>query len=271
MAAIYLAFQSVLSSRRVIQNTNKTWNDLPGIPQNLELLDETGASSGVTLVTSGDYIGFLNVVAGVDGGTTGDAAWVDEGAVVSDAYAVSGSSNITLTLSGLADSEQRVLEFYSNSNALARDIFASINGGTIQQVPDMAPDGVSENLTETLAVTATADSSGVITAVFTTNTGSNAYLTAARVLGVAPPSASVTTTDTLEPGKAITGTYANFTAAPTALSVTDAASNSISSASEITDLVIDDTAKTFAFTMPARITSGTGTTLLRGPVTLELT
>ena len=38
-----------------------------------------------------------------------------------------------------------------------------------------------------------------------------------------------------------------------------------------TDLVIDDAAKTYAFTMPDRITTGTGTTLLRGDITVELT
>jgi len=78
----------------------------------------------------------------------------------------------------------------------------------------------------------------------------------------------------LEPGKAITCTASNFTSAPTALTATDADSNSISSASEITDLVVTSTggdSYSFTFTMPARITSGTGTTLLRGPVTLELT
>ena len=75
----------------------------------------------------------------------------------------------------------------------------------------------------------------------------------------------------LEPGKAITGTYANYTSAPTVLTLTDSEGNTVSSASEITDLVIDDGAKTYAFTMPDRITTGTGTTLLRGDITVELT
>ena len=87
------------------------------------------------------------------------------------------------------------------------------------------------------------------------------------------PSITLTNGD-LEPGKAMTGTASNFTSAPTALTATDADSNSISSASEITDLVVTSTggdSYDIEFTMPARITSGTGTTLLRGPVTLELT
>jgi hypothetical protein len=75
----------------------------------------------------------------------------------------------------------------------------------------------------------------------------------------------------LEPGKAITGTYANYTSAPTVVTLTDSEGNTVSSASEITDLVIDDGAKTYAFTMPDRITTGTGTTLLRGDITVELT
>jgi len=73
-----------------------------------------------------------------------------------------------------------------------------------------------------------------------------------------------------EPGEAITGTYANYDGAPTVVTLTDSEDNTISSASEITDLVIDDAAKTYAFTMPDRITTGTGTTLLRGDITLEL-
>ena len=69
-----------------------------------------------------------------------------------------------------------------------------------------------------------------------------------------------------EPGKAITGTYANFTAAPTVVTLTDSGGNTLTPA-----VMINDTAKTFSTAYPARITAGTGTTLLRGPVTLELT
>ena len=86
------------------------------------------------------------------------------------------------------------------------------------------------------------------------------------------PSPTVTLDDSaFEPGEAITGTYANYTSAPTVVTLTDSEDNAISSASEITDLVIDDAAKTYAFTMPDRITTGTGTTLLRGDITVELT
>ena len=70
----------------------------------------------------------------------------------------------------------------------------------------------------------------------------------------------------LEPGKAITGTYANYTAAPTTLTLTDSEGNSITPA-----VTVDDTAKTFAFTMPALAEAVTaGTSLLFGDVTIEL-
>jgi len=82
---------------------------------------------------------------------------------------------------------------------------------------------------------------------------------------VAP--SSVTVDDSaFEPGKAITGTYANFTAAPTVVTLTDSAGNTLTPA-----VTINDNAKTFSTAYPARITTGTGTTLLRGSVTLELT
>ena len=69
-----------------------------------------------------------------------------------------------------------------------------------------------------------------------------------------------------EPGKAITGTYANYASAPTVVTLTDSAGNTLTPA-----VTINDTAKTFSTAYPARITTGSGTTLLRGPVTLELT
>ena len=69
-----------------------------------------------------------------------------------------------------------------------------------------------------------------------------------------------------EPGKAITGTYANYASAPTVVTLTDSAGNTLTPA-----VTINDTAKTFSTAYPARITTGTGTTLLRGAVTVELT
>ena len=69
-----------------------------------------------------------------------------------------------------------------------------------------------------------------------------------------------------EPGKAITGTYANYASAPTVVTLTDSGGNTLTPA-----VTINDTAKTFSTAYPARITTGTGTTLLRGSVTVELT
>jgi len=76
--------------------------------------------------------------------------------------------------------------------------------------------------------------------------------------------ASVTINDSaFEPGKSITGTYANYAIAPTVVTLTDSAGNTITPA-----VTVNDTAKTFSLTFPPRSASAT---LLRGPVTLELT
>ena len=83
---------------------------------------------------------------------------------------------------------------------------------------------------------------------------------------------SVSITGPLQPGKVISGSYSNFTTAPTALTLTDSNGNSISSAAEITDLVIDDVNKTFTFTMPGLPAAGSSqNSILFGSVTAELT
>jgi hypothetical protein len=80
------------------------------------------------------------------------------------------------------------------------------------------------------------------------------------------PVAVILDNSPLVPGKAMTGTYSNYSAAPTTATLTDSGGNILTPA-----VTIDDIAKTFGFTFPPRTTTGTGTTLLRGPVTLELT
>jgi len=111
------------------------------------------------------------------------------------------------------------------------------------------------------SVNDTEDPSSFITGVFQ---GSIAYTIA---IPEALSSPSVTLDDSaFEPGKAITGTYANYASAPTVVTLTDSAGNTLTPA-----VTINDNAKTFSTAYPARITTGTGTTLLRGSVTLELT
>ena len=111
------------------------------------------------------------------------------------------------------------------------------------------------------SVNDTEDPSSFITSVFQSSV---AYTIA---IPEALSSPAVTVDDSaFEPGKAITGTYANYASAPTAVTLTDSAGNRLTPA-----VTINDTAKTFSTAYPARITTGTGTTLLRGPVTVELT
>lgn len=89
------------------------------------------------------------------------------------------------------------------------------------------------------------------------------------------PTPSVSITGPLQPGASISGTYSNFAAAPTALTLTDSGDNSISSATEITDLNISDNGDgtgSFTFTMPGLPAAGNSqSSLLFGDVTAELT
>ena len=82
----------------------------------------------------------------------------------------------------------------------------------------------------------------------------------------ATPSTVSVNSGIITPGSAIIGIYSGYAVSPTVLELTDSNGNALTPA-----VTIDDTAKTFSATYPARITTGTGTTLLRGPVTLELT
>ena len=81
----------------------------------------------------------------------------------------------------------------------------------------------------------------------------------------AGPTTVAVDTSAFEPGAAITGTYSNYAVAPTVLTLSDTGSNELTPA-----VTINDTAKTFSAVFPARITTGTGATLLRGPVTVGL-
>ena len=196
--------------------------------------------------------------------TSGAASWVGDGAAESSHRADSDTDWNTLNVTG------------PPNTAFVADCFSSydISGRTTQwQVnTETAIDlDAFENDSETATFNSTTDGSGNATIRYRLAAGSGfCGANAIRIIPEAGP--SVTLDDSaFEPGKAITGTYADYTSAPTVVTLTDSEANTISSASEITDLVIDDTAKTYAFTMPDRITTGTDTTLLRGSVTLELT
>ena len=194
--------------------------------------------------------------------TSSNASWVSDIAA-EFAYTLTANENYfyKLLLTGPANTDF-VLEAFSSSDSDENPKW-KVNGSAVQSLSEL------NNTTNVLTFSATTDSAGDAFVEFAKG-GGFCRANAMRIILPDSPSATLDN-GPVEPGKAITGTYVNFASEPTAQSIADASSNAISSASEITDLVIDDAAKTFSFTFPARITSGTGTTLLRGPVTLELT
>jgi hypothetical protein len=220
---------------------------------------------------------FVNYVSGatpVSGGgplggwpTSGSAAWVDNENAADGGHRVPSSSAwVKLLITGPANTNFD-LDGYSNGPS-GRFVEWRLNGGTSQNIEE----GTNESVVN---FSGTTDGSSEALLEYRQGAGSsgNGYANAIRITPAAAPASPTVNLDdsALEPGKAITGTYANYTSAPTVLTLTDSEGNTVSSASEITDLVIDDSAETYAFTMPDRITTGTGTTLLRGDITVELT
>lgn len=224
---------------------------------------DTDAASGVALtrVATGSLSNTTITAGGTQG--TGDAAWVAS-QYTAAVIKLNGGATLEDTYSGLDNGKTYTAEAYGINSSAGKylDISADSRTDRIE---------TNANLSETVKITGISPVAGEI--VVTYGGDGDQYMGASRLYeDVAPPGPSASLDDDiLEPGKAMTGTYANFASAPTAVTVTDSGGNSISSATEITDLVINDTAKTYGFTVPARRTSGTGKTLLRGPCTVELT
>lgn len=121
--------------------------------------------------------------------------------------------------------------------------------GTTQDLASDNGSGIA-NASNTVLFTDVSPISGVITIGWSKAPGTgDAPANAVRIIENAGPSVSIT--GPLQPGEVISGSYSDFTSAPTALTLTDSNGNSISSASEITDLVIDDVNKTFLEAMKA--------------------
>ena len=232
----------------------------------LNLLDIADVDTGWGLNrTSGTAPTDLTIGAGETDGS-GDAAWIT---AASNKYAHRVTADPdwqSYEWTGLDNAESHTLEVYGIASSGDAIMEVRANGGAIVEL------SITGNLTDVAQFTGLTPVAGVITWDVKRKAGlsSQGYISAARLISAAGPSVTLDD-DAFEPGEAITGTYANYDSAPTVVTLTDSEDNTISSASEITDLVIDDAAKTYAFTMPARITSGTGTTLLRGDITVELT
>ena len=253
----------ILIAFRADDNGLTNWNYVVnGHAAITDLIDTAGNSTGLTLNIT-DLYSALSIGAGGVAGTE-DAAWVP---ALANEQAMMVDIPATLVIGGLTNGDLYTIEVYGIASTGTRDLDVSIDGGTVQSLD------IINNLTRTLSF---ADQSTIDTdldirlAQGPANDG-KAFIAAMRIVSVNASPEATLDDSALEPGKAITGTYANFTSAPTVLTLTDSEGNTVSSASEINDLVIDDGAETYAFTMPDRITTGTGTTLLRGDITVELT
>jgi len=257
----YLALQGSGS-----EASGTKWNNILNDTTSRDLTDDAGGvlswTAQYVVAPAGAYEGNTDNTVG-----TGDASWVDEAIVKYSGHYVQDSwATLRVDVgSGEEGLDYKVVMF--PSHGYARTLEMRVNGGTSQVHED-----VDYNESIVYTFTAQPDSSGYLDLEFQKNIpGGAAYLRAAYIEKIIPEPAATLDDSAFEPGKAITGTYADYASAPTVVTLTDSEANAISSASEITDLVIDDGAGTYAFTMPDRITTGTGTTLLRGDITVELT
>lgn len=194
---------------------------------------------------------------------TGDAAWVNDQNAAQSGHRCETEGYNRIVISGPTNTAFSV-ECYAHGLA-GRVIEIWLNGGTRQSI-DIG------TTSETLTFTGTTDGSGVATLEYGNGPGSAGppYLNAFQITPVPGPTATLDSD--LSPGAAITGSYANFPSDPTTLTLTDSQGNSISSAVEITDLVIDTGAETFSFTMPALPTSGSqNSILMENDIQVELT
>ncbi len=261
MAGIYLAFQSDSGTAAPVLDTYKHWNVVLPLVNPPELEDEDGVATGTTLTRSGTVVDWKNLNSESDNATSGDAAWVQEAAVINDAHSFDESGR-TFTLSGFSPGEAKDLEFYSGATA-GYSATVAVNGAAPVA---LAGAGVTPiNLTETTVVSATADGSGDIVFVIT-GSNSPAFINAMRVLDAAPPPPSVTLSGDLQPGQPFTATATNFASAP----VSPATITQDSYTGTVPVTVVDDGGGTYTVTgtMPALTDSGTSPKF--GQVTLEL-
>jgi len=247
--------------------TNSSWAGVPLNSSDVVTIpdsDADDADSGWTIAYDASNVPTAGPIDG-SSPTSGDASWVSDAAAEYSHRVDSDTDWNTLNVTGPPNTAF-VADCFSSYNISGRTTQWQVNTETAIDLDAF------ENDSETATFNSTTDGSGNATIRYRLADGSTGFSSANAIRIIPEAGPSVTLDDSaFEPGKAITGTYANYTSAPTVVTLTDSEDNAISSASEITDLVIDDVAGTYAFTMPDRITTGTGTTLLRGPVTLELT
>lgn len=242
-----------------LTNATKTWNPAYQGLTNEPVLDATGAATSLTLtmpatVNIYDNAFFDNVPT-----WTGDASWDDE--VADDMIRFDTTWSGAGTVDGLDSSKTYIVEINAPTTQVGRTIEFRVNGGTgISKVQSQDPDQETFKFTVS-GVTQVAIEARQVSGGFV-------YAKSFRIYEDVPVPA-ITVSGSLEPGAALSGTFENFAGTPTTLTITDSEGNSISSGTEITDLVVSP-AGTFTFTMPALPSSGSSQGLLFGDVTLEL-
>jgi len=197
---------------------------------------------------------------------TGDLSWAVATSLRQGAR--TGTQAVGL-FAGLDPTKEHRIVATGSFPSSGRSLNFSVNGGDIQVVPTDNGAGSANTTAAAQFDNVFPNALGEITLEFSNGTGStgDGYATCFGIEEIVATTANVTVDDSaFEPGKAITGTYASYASAPTVVTLTDSAGNTLTPA-----VTINDTAKTFSTAYPARITTGTATTLLRGPVTVELT
>jgi len=242
----------------------------------ITLLDETETDVGVTVrYTAAPAYEVSTLTAAQPG--TGDASWVIAEAL-EGGHGSSDSVNwYAMVVEGLTPGDSYNVECFGSYDFTdTRITDFRVNNGSPQQLT--VSDGSGPNLSNTVKFDGeVADANGEILIEWKEADASSgrAYVNAIQLVGAGAPAPSISITGPLQPGASISGTYSNFTGVPTALTLTDGNANSISSATEITDLNITDNGDgtgSFTFTMPALPTAGNSqSSLLFGDITAELT
>ncbi len=246
-------------------NTSVQWNNIGGSESGTALVDSANDATTWTVNTS--FPVWNNVdITGISP-TTGDAAWIDETAVLQDGgYATSQVTYETITVNVPDDATAYNIDFFGAVNAASgnRTLEVRVNGGTAQT---LITGGNSSNI---LSFSNVANNSGVLLIEIRRAAGisGNSYFQAVRVAEFAPaPSLSIDTT--LEPGGAFVLTYSDYPGVPVSpITIIDAQGNEDTVAVTVSDN--GDGSGTASGTMPALPSSGSEQSVLFGAVTVRL-
>lgn len=204
----------------------------------VNMADTTGAATTWDFsFTAGNpsYNGFSGgsgYLGGIVG--SGSASWVNNQTVISTGVGVNKSVGWYSTkFAGLDPAKQYKLDIFGSINATSRNLEARVNGGTSQNIAcynnstitmtfdNLQPNGSGELLLELRATDA--------------STG-YAYISAMRIteLDSIVQDFSINQS-TVKPGESISGTYAGWPSAPTAVvALTDSASNQVALTASVT-------------------------------------